>query len=57
MSDTDILNQALAFRGHKCWASTAGVRLGLAAMSELGAERAGAKGCTRSSRLATTTAK
>ncbi len=43
MDDTDILTQALAFHGHKCWASTAGVRLGLAAMRELGAARAGAK--------------
>jgi formylmethanofuran dehydrogenase subunit E len=38
-----LLDQALAFHGHKCWASTAGVRLGLAAMRELGVSRAGAK--------------
>ncbi len=43
MNDIDILTGALAFHGHKCWASTAGVRLGLAAMRELGVERAGAK--------------
>ena len=43
MDDIETLNQALAFHGHKCWASTAGVRLGLAAMRELGASRAGAK--------------
>ena len=43
MDDTDILSQALAFHGHKCWASTAGVRLGLAALRTLGVERAGAK--------------
>ena len=43
MDDIEILNQALAFHGHKCWASTAGVRLGLAAMDALGATRAGAK--------------
>ena len=43
MTDHDILVGALAFHGHKCWASTAGVRLGLAAMAELGVERAGAK--------------
>lgn len=43
MSDTAILDQALAFHGHKCWASTAGVRLGLAAMSALRVSRAGAK--------------
>ena len=36
MNDIDILTAALAFHGHKCWASTAGVRLGLAAMRELG---------------------
>ena len=43
MDDTTILDQALAFHGHKCWASTAGVRLGLAAMDALGASRSGAK--------------
>ena len=40
---TAILDQALTFHGHKCWASTAGVRLGLAAMEALGASRSGAK--------------
>jgi formylmethanofuran dehydrogenase subunit E len=43
MNDTTILTDALAFHGHKCWASTAGVRLGLAAMKTLGASRAGSK--------------
>jgi formylmethanofuran dehydrogenase subunit E len=43
MDDSDILYEALTFHGHKCWASTAGVRLGLAAMRELGVPRAGAK--------------
>ena len=43
MNDSDILAGTLAFHGHKCWASTAGVRLGLAAMDALGASRAGAK--------------
>jgi len=43
MSDAAILADALAFHGHKCWASTAGVRIGLAAMEALGASRAGAK--------------
>jgi formylmethanofuran dehydrogenase subunit E len=42
-TDAAILTDALAFHGHKCWASTAGVRLGLAAMLALGVERAGAK--------------
>jgi formylmethanofuran dehydrogenase subunit E len=39
----EILADALAFHGHKCWASAAGVRLGLAALEALGATRAGAK--------------
>ncbi len=43
MNDNEILTTALSFHGHKCWASTAGVRLGLAAMRELGVERAGSK--------------
>ena len=43
MNDTAIRDQALDFHGHKCWASTAGVRLGLAAMRELGVDRAGSK--------------
>ncbi len=38
-----ILMDALKFHGHKCWASTAGVRAGLAAMTALGVERSGAK--------------
>jgi formylmethanofuran dehydrogenase subunit E len=41
--DKDILLDALTFHGHKCWASTAGVRIGLAAMEALGVERSGAK--------------
>src|SRR5450759_600821 len=43
MNDATILADALAFHGHKCWASTSGVRLGLAAMGELGVTRAGSK--------------
>lgn len=43
MNDTSILADALAFHGHKCWASAAGVRIGLAAMATLGASRSGAK--------------
>ena len=43
MDDMTTLEGALAFHGHKCWASTAGVRLGLAAMRALDAERAGSK--------------
>ena len=41
--DTTILTDALAFHGHKCWAGAAGVRLGMAAMRELGCNRAAAK--------------
>ncbi len=43
MNNTTTLAEALAFHGHQCWASTAGVRLGLAAMEALGAPRSGAK--------------
>ena len=43
MNDQEILMEALKFHGHKCWASTAGVRAGLAAMKALGVERSGAK--------------
>jgi formylmethanofuran dehydrogenase subunit E len=43
MADTRILADALIFHGHKCWASTAGVRLGQAAMEALGVPRAGSK--------------
>jgi formylmethanofuran dehydrogenase subunit E len=43
MNDKQILMDALTFHGHKCWASTAGVRIGLAALEALGADRSGAK--------------
>ncbi len=43
MEDVQILDQAIAFHGHRCWASTAGVRLARAAMRALGVSRAGAK--------------
>lgn len=43
MEDRLILTKALEFHGHRCWASTAGVRAGLAAMRVLGVERSGAK--------------
>ena len=32
MDDRDILLDALKFHGHRCWASVAGVRCGLAAL-------------------------
>ncbi|HEX6383981.1 MAG TPA: FmdE family protein [Anaerolineae bacterium] len=43
MNDKQILLDALTFHGHKCWASTAGVRIGLAALEALEADRSGAK--------------
>ncbi len=43
MDDVQILDQTRAFHGHRCWASAAGVRLSLTAMSALDATRAGAK--------------
>ena len=41
MSDHDILQEALHFHGHRCWASVAGVRAGLAALRVLGVKRSG----------------
>ena len=43
MDEKQILLDALKFHGHRCWASTAGVRAGLAALRALGVERSGAK--------------
>ena len=43
MNDIKILTEALEFHGHKCWASAAGVRLGLAAMEALGTSGPGPK--------------
>ena len=39
MDDRQILLDTLKFHGHKCWASTVGVRAGLAALRALGVER------------------
>jgi formylmethanofuran dehydrogenase subunit E len=39
MTDRQILDNALEFHGHKCWAPVLGVRIGLAAMRVLGVER------------------
>lgn len=41
--DRQVLLDALRFHGHRCWASTMGVRMGLAAMRALGVARSGAK--------------
>ncbi len=41
MDDKVILMDALKFHGHKCWASVAGVRVGLAALRTLGVKRSG----------------
>jgi formylmethanofuran dehydrogenase subunit E len=40
-ADKPILLDAFKFHGHKCWASTAGVRAGLAALRTLGVKRTG----------------
>ena len=39
MDDQQILLDTQKFHGHKCWASTVGVRAGLAALRALGVER------------------
>lgn len=41
MDDKQILFYALQFHGHKCWASVAGVRVGLAALRALEVKRSG----------------
>ena len=41
MDDKEILMDALKFHGHRCWASVAGVRIGLAALRALAVKRAG----------------
>jgi formylmethanofuran dehydrogenase subunit E len=43
METKQILLDTLTFHGHKCWASTVGVRIGLAALQALSVERSGAK--------------
>lgn len=41
MENKQILEKALEFHGHRCWASVAGVRVGLAALEKLGVKRSG----------------
>ena len=41
MDDREVLEKALEFHGHRCWASVAGVRVGLAALEKLGVKRSG----------------
>lgn len=41
MDNRTILDKALEFHGHRCWASVAGVRVGLAALEKLGVKRSG----------------
>lgn len=41
--DREILLKALEFHGHRCWASVAGVRAGLAARRVLGVKRSGGR--------------
>jgi len=43
MEDKQTLIDMFKFHGHKCWASAAGLRAGVAALKILGAERSGAK--------------
>jgi len=42
--DNEVLIEAFEFHGHKCWASTIGVRGGMAALRSLGGDRAGSSG-------------
>jgi len=44
VNDKELLRAAIAFHGHKCWASTIGVRAGIAALKTLGVERTGSSG-------------
>ncbi len=41
--DRQIFLKALEFHGHRCWASVAGVRLGLAALRILNVKRSGGR--------------
>ena len=41
IANKDTLQKTLEFHGHRCWASVAGVRAGLAALRELGVKRSG----------------
>jgi formylmethanofuran dehydrogenase subunit E len=41
MDDYQILSDTLRFHGHRCWASVAGVRVGLAALRALDVKRSG----------------
>jgi len=41
MEKQTVLEKALEFHGHRCWASVAGVRVGLAALEKLGVKRSG----------------
>lgn len=41
MDSRTVLEKALEFHGHRCWAIVAGVRVGLAALEKLGVERSG----------------
>lgn len=41
--EKQILLETLKFHGHRCWASVAGVRVGLAALRTLGVKRSGGR--------------
>lgn len=42
-AEREILMSTLEFHGHRCWASVAGVRAGLAALRALGVKRSGGR--------------
>ena len=39
MNHRTVLDKALEFHGHRCWASVAGVQVGLSALEKLGVRR------------------
>jgi len=41
--DRQVLTDTLKFHGHRCWASVAGVRIGLAGLRTLGVKRSGGR--------------
>lgn len=41
MDNKQILEKALEFHGHRCWASGSGVRVGLLALEKLGVKCSG----------------
>ena len=56
MDNKEVLMDALKFHGHRCWASVAGVRVGLAALRTLGVNALAARNCSASWKSVKTTA-